>query len=151
MHEKVTKMLEVMIRSMLGKSGGAILDWLRSHPMATTTIFALFLFVYMLGRWQLHRIERRTAQLVLEMSREWLAKKPNITATGLYKRIYPRWSQSVQNWGVFIPHRLELWPVPVRPETVQSKISFSPQWIASLLAKHGIQLKAPGDEIQDEQ
>lgn len=144
-------MLEVMIRSMLGKSGGAVLDWLRVHPGVTTFIFALFLITYSLGRWQLHRIEQRTAQLVLEMSREWLAKKPNITAAGLYKRIYPQWSQLVGHWGIFIPHRLELWPVPVRPETVQRKLSFSPQWIAALLAKHGIQLKEPGDRIENEQ
>jgi hypothetical protein len=104
-----------------------------------------------MGRWQLYRIEQRTAQFVLEMSREWLARKPNITAGGLYKRIYPRWSESVRHWGLFIPHRLEIWPVPVRPETVQQKLSFSPQWITALLAKHGVELKAKEDDVQDEQ
>lgn len=143
-------MIEVMIRSMLGKSGAAVLDWLRSHPEVTTAIFALLLTVYAMGRLQLRRIEQHTTQLVLDMSREWLAKKPNITASGLYKRIYPRWSESVRHWGLFIPHRLEIWPVPVRPETVQDKLSFSPQWIAALLAKHGLPLQAKEDNIQDE-
>nr|MBC7245402.1 hypothetical protein [Chloroflexota bacterium] len=126
------------------------MNWLRGHPGATTSIFALLLLLYLLGRWQLYRIEQRTARLVLEMSREWLTKKPNITAGGLYKRIYPRWSASVRQWGLFIPHRLEIWPVPVRPETVQQKLSFSPQWIAALLAKNGIQLQTKEGEIRDE-
>ncbi len=143
-------MIEVMIRSMLGPAGGAVLDWLRSHPTVTNGILALFLIVYAMGRLQLRRIEQRTIQLVLEMSKEWLARKPNITASGLYKRIYPRWSEAVRHWGLFIPHRLELWPVPVRPETVQSKLPLSPQWIAEVLAKHGIQLQTREDNIQDE-
>ncbi|MBC7263510.1 MAG: hypothetical protein H5T64_04030 [Chloroflexi bacterium] len=143
-------MIEVMIRSMLGASGGAALDWLRGHPEVTTVIFALLVIVYLLGRLQLYRIEQRTAQLVLEMSQEWLVKKPNITASGLYKRIYPRWSKSVGQWGLFIPHRLEIWPVPVRPETVQRKLGFSPQWIAALLTKHGVTLKEKEDDAQHE-
>lgn len=142
-------MIEVMIRSMLGQSGAAVLDWLRGHPAVTTAAFAVLLSVYVLGRLQLHHIEQRTAQLVLEMSQEWLAKKPGITASGLYRRIYPRWSESVRQWGLFIPHRLEIWPVPVRPETVQRKLAFSPQWIEALLLKHGIPLQAKEDDIQN--
>lgn len=144
-------MIEVMIRSMLGKSGEAVLDWLRSNPEVTTAVFALLLIVYVMGRLQLRRIEQRTAQLVLDMSQEWLARKPNITVSGLYKRIYPRWSESVRHWGLFIPHRLEIWPVLVRPETVQQKLSFSPQWVATLLAKHGVLMKTKEDDAQDEQ
>jgi hypothetical protein len=87
---------------------------------------------------------------VLDASREWLSKKPNITAAGLYKRIYPRWSEAVRDWGLFIPHRLEIWPVRVSPQSVRDKLSFSPQWIAALLAKHGLPLQAKEDPARDE-
>jgi hypothetical protein len=143
-------MIEVMVRSMLGKSGGALLDWLRSHTGVTTGLLGVLLVTYALGRFQLWRIEQRTAALVLEMSKEWLRQKPNITANGLYRRIYPRWSKAVGQWAWFIPHRWEIWPVPARAETVRLKMSFSPQWIAALLAKHGLSLNSQESEEEND-
>jgi hypothetical protein len=140
-------MIQVMVRSMLGRAGSAAMDWLIGHPIFTTAVLGLALAAYLLGRLQLTRIERRTAALVLDMSREWLRKKPNLTASGLYRRIYPVWSQSVSGWAWFIPHRWELWPVRVRPETVQRKLALSPQWIAELLARHGL---SPGTQEPEE-
>lgn len=118
------------------------------QPILVTGILAVWLGVFVAARLQLWHIEWKTIELVVKMSPELVAEKPHITPRGLYKRIYPRWSQSLRKWGWFVPHRLDLWPVPVRPETVQQKLSFSPQWIAEVLRHRGIRLEKDGSDIQ---
>ncbi len=132
------------IRSMLGNLGRPVLDFILNNPSLVTVILAVWLGVFVGGRLQLRHIERKSIELVLEMGRELIAKKPHITARGLYKRIYPRWCEAVREWAWFVPHRLDLWPVLVRPETVQQKLPFSPQWIAEVLRQHEIQLEENG-------
>ncbi|MCS7178527.1 MAG: hypothetical protein RML46_05185 [Anaerolineae bacterium] len=133
-------MFDALLRMILGEWVSRLLDFLKAHPDLVTTIFALWLGLFAAGRYQLWRIEQKTTELVLEMARDLIAQKPNMTAQGLYKRIYPRWAESLRRWAWFVPHRFELWPVPVRPDTVQQKIPFSPQWIAETLRRHGVSL-----------
>lgn len=131
-------MFDALLRMILGEWVSRLLDFLKAHPDLVTAIFALWLGLFAAGRYQLRRIEQKTTELVLEMARDLMAQKPNITAQGLYKRIYPRWAESLRHWAWFVPHRLELWPVPVCPDTVRQKIPFSPQWIAETLQRYGI-------------
>jgi hypothetical protein len=134
-------MFLAFIRSMLGNLGGQVLDFMIAHPMLVTVTLTVWLGVFVAGRLQVRRIEQKSADLVVEMGRELIARKPHITARGLYKRIYPRWCAALRGWAWFVPHRLDLWPVLVKPETVQQKFLFSPQWIAEVLRRHGIALK----------
>lgn len=137
-------MFDALLRMMLGSWGSRALDFIVGHPTLVTSVFAVWLGLFAAGRYQLWRIERKTTELVVEMSRDLIAQKPHITARGLYKRIYPRWTESLRRWAWFIPHRLDLWPVPVRPETVEQKFPFSAQWIAETLRQHGIRLEEHG-------
>jgi hypothetical protein len=135
------------VRGMLG-SLSPVLDFMIDHPVIVSGILAVWMGVFVAGRLQLWRIERKSEELVVEMGRELIAKKPHITARGLYRRIYPRWSELLRQWGWFVPHRLELWPVPVRPETVQQRLPFSPQWIAQVLRRHDIKLEEDGGKTE---
>lgn len=133
-------MIEVFIRGMLGPFV-PVLDFIEQNPIAVALILAVWLSIYVAGRVQLSQIERRTAALVLERSRTELAARPNISAISLYKKIYPLWEAELKKWGFwFIPHRLDLWPVPVKPATVLQKMTFSPEWIEQLLKTHEIVL-----------
>jgi len=136
------------IRSMLGSLGRPVLDFVINNPSLVTGILAVWLGLFVAGRLQLRRIEQKSAELVVEMGKELIASKPHITARGLYKRIYPRWCEAVRGWAWFVPHRLDLWPMPVRPETVQQKFPFSPQWIAEVLRQHGIHLEEHGSKTE---
>ncbi|MBE9473096.1 MAG: hypothetical protein IMY75_13465 [Chloroflexi bacterium] len=141
-------MFLAFIKSMLGSLGRPVLDFILDNPSFVTVILAVWLGVFAAGRLQLRRIEHKSVELVLEMGQELIAKKPHITARGLYKRIYPRWCEAVRGWAWFVPHRLDLWPVPVRPETVQQKLPFSPQWIAEVLRQHDIRLEENGSNTK---
>jgi hypothetical protein len=132
------------IRSMLGSLGRPVLDFMLENPQIVTGVLAVWLGIFVAGRLQLRRIEQKSTELVVGLGRDLIAEKPHITARGLYKRIYPRWCEAVRGWAWFVPHRLDLWPVPVRPETVQQKLPFSPQWVAEVLRQHGIQLEEDG-------
>jgi hypothetical protein len=136
------------LKSLLGNLGRPVLDFMLNNPSLVTAILAVWLSVFVAGRLQLWLIERKSVALIVEMGRELVASKPHITARGLYKRIYPRWSEAVQGWAWFVPHRLDLWPVPVRPDTVQQKLSFSPEWIAKVLRQHGIRLEEDGSNAK---
>lgn len=141
-------MFLAFIKSMLGDLGRPVLDFMLDNPSFVTIILAVWLGVFVAGRLQLRHIERKSVGLVVEMGRELIAKKPHITARGLYKRIYPRWCEAVREWGWFVPHRLDLWPVPVKPETVQQKFPFSPQWITEVLRQHGVRLEENGSKTK---
>lgn len=141
-------MFRAFIRSMLGSLGRPVLDFMEGNPAVVTGILAVWLCVFVAGRLQLRRIKHKSVKLVMEMGRELIAGKPHITARGLYKRIYPHWCAALREWAWFVPHRLDLWPVPVKPETVQQKFSFSPEWIAAVLRQHGIRLEEDGNSTE---
>jgi hypothetical protein len=136
------------IRGMLGSLGRPVLDYMLDNPSVVTVVLTVWVGIFVAGRLQLRRIEQRSVELVVEMGRELIAREPHITARGLYKRIYPRWCEAVRGWAWFVPHRLDLWPVPVRPETVQQKLFFSPQWIADVLRRYGIPLEKNGNNTE---
>ena len=141
-------MFVAFIESMLGSLGRPVLDFMLNNQLFVAGILAVWMGIFVAGRLQLRRIKHRSVELVLDMGQELIARKPHITARGLYKRIYPRWCELVRKWAWFIPHRLDLWPVPVNPETVQQKLAFSPQWIASVLHQHSIRLEEDGNNTR---
>lgn len=141
-------MIVEFVKGMLG-SLSPVLDFMLNNPTITSAILLVWLAIYAAGRVQLWKIEQKTKELVLQISREHIARKPQITSKVLYKNIYPSWSEAVPEWGWFVPHRLDLWPAPVTPENVASKLSFSPQWIANFLCKQSICLAEFEDRKQE--
>jgi hypothetical protein len=130
-----------LVRAFLGPLA-PVLDFIENQP-GTVAIILLFWFgIYWAGRLQLKHIEKKTVELVIISTQKELAKHPNLSVKGLYKRIYPEWEKSLPEWGGwFIPHRSDLWPVPIRVKTVQEKMSFSPEWIAKVLLAYKISVE----------
>lgn len=132
-------MIEGIIRSLLGPSLTPVLDYLQNNP----GIVAIFLFVlvaiYIAGRIQLGNIYAKTKEFVITRYKEEIQRRPNITPTGFFKVIYPEWEKQVKKWGWFIPHKLDLWPVPVNPETVKNKMTFDAKWVAEILKQNKIE------------
>ena len=126
-----------VVKGMLGPLA-PVLDFILDNPALTSIVFLLWFVIYVAGRMQLGKIEAKTRDLVLQISQAELAQNPQITAQLLYKIIYPRWSEALPQWGRFIPHRLDLWPVPVTAKNVTQKIPFSPEWIAGVLREQNI-------------
>jgi hypothetical protein len=133
-------MILQLIRGILGDAGRPLLDFVLANPSLVTGFLAVWLAVFAAGRIQVRRIARKSEELVAEKAENLVRDKPHITSRGLYKRIYPEWSAAVRDWAWFVPHRLDLWPVPVTPETVQYKVPFSPEWISDVLRRHDIRL-----------
>ncbi len=92
------------------------------------------------GRVQPGTIRKNTEALVLELPEGFIKSKPHITSRGLFKKIYPVWAEQVKGWAKFIPHKHDLWPVPIKPDTVAAKMGFDHQWIIDVLKANHIEL-----------
>jgi len=130
-------MLLGLVRAMLGPLA-PILDWAEAHPNAVALCFAIWGAIWGVGKIQLNRTEKETRALVLELGRNLLAKKPGMSARALYEAVYPDWARSVRKWALFIPHRLELWPVLANPENLKERIGFTPEWVKGVLEDEGL-------------
>jgi hypothetical protein len=115
-----------------------------SRPSVVAALLLVWFGIFVAGRLQLRRIEQKSAELVITMARELLAAQPQLTVQGLYEQVYESWRAAVSHWALFIPHRLDLWPVPVTAETVQQKLPFSPDWLVEVLRRHGLVLEESG-------
>jgi hypothetical protein len=133
-------MIEGLLRGMLGPSLAPLLDWVLENQFVVAIILGVVLALYVAGRVQLSNIRKQTEDLVLELSEGFIKNKPHITSRGLFKKIYPVWSEKVKGWAKFIPHKHDLWPVPIKPETVAAKMGFDHQWIADALKANHIEL-----------
>jgi hypothetical protein len=140
-------MMELYLKSLLGGWGSAVLDFMLNQPSVVAALLLVWFGIFVAGRLQLRRIEQKSAQLVVTTARELLAAQPQLTLQGLYEQIYEPWRAMVSTWALFIPHRLDLWPVPVTAETVQQKRVFSPQWLAEVLHRHGLILEESGRAV----
>jgi len=134
-----------VVKGMLGPFLAPVLDFILDNPAITSTVFLVWFVIYEAGRIQLRQIEQKTNHLVLQIGQTEIAQNPHITAQSLYQRIYPRWSESLPKWGWFVPHRLDLWPVPITTKNVTHKIPFSPEWIANSLREQNVSLAEPED------
>ena len=139
---------------MLGPSLAPLLDWVLENQFVVAMILGVVLALYIAGRVQLATIRKNTEALVLELSAGFIKSKPHITSSGLFKKIYPVWAKQVGDWAKFIPHKHDLWPVPIKPETVAAKMGFDHQWIADALKANNVELdefKVEEDEGQEQE
>lgn len=133
-------MVESLLRGMLGSSLSPLLDWVLENQFIVAIILGVVLAFYIAGRVQLSTIRKKTEEMVLEFSAGHIKSKPHITSSGLFKKIYPVWAKQVGDWAKFIPHKHDLWPVPIKPETVAAKMGFDAKWIADALKANHVEL-----------
>jgi len=131
--ERDKKMIESLIKGLLGPSLAPLFDYITTHPSIVAIVLSILVAVYVAGRIQLHNISIKTQGYVLARYKEEIQRKPNITPESLYKLIYPEWTSLIKKWGLFIPHRLDLWPIPATPDNVKNRIDFNSKWIANVL------------------
>ncbi|NIS83561.1 MAG: hypothetical protein GTO14_25945 [Anaerolineales bacterium] len=135
-------MILEFIKSLLGSWGRALLDFLQMNPEISTLIFSLWLAIWLAGKYQLQRIEKRTGTFVLENSQQALDENPRMTVKQLYALLYPKWCQMLRTTAWFVPHRWELWPLPATPKIVQERINFTPKWLKQYLKENGISFRS---------
>ncbi len=126
-------MVREMVAQMLGGYGNALFVFLTSSPALLAAFMGLWFAILFIGNLQLRRIENETVRYVIRESAQQMAAHPELSAKQLCNVIYPGWASQVGRWGWFVPHRWELWPVPVRPETVQRRFQFTPHWLKTIL------------------
>ncbi|MGC9399722.1 MAG: hypothetical protein ACP5HM_11365 [Anaerolineae bacterium] len=134
-------MVEAIIRSMLGPYGNRALDFLLAHPLWVSGVLAFWLALYGAGRVQLSRLRAEMETLIVEEGRHLLKERDGMTPTALHEALAPRWEALLKERKGFIPHRLELWPVPIKPETVQPQLDFSPRHIVEILQQHHVEIE----------
>lgn len=117
-----------------------LLDFIFENPRIVNSILVAIVLIYIAGRVQLKIIQQKSESLVVELGREITRKKPHITKSGLFKKIYPQWSDAIRGWAIFVPSKYDFYPVLVKPEIVKQKMDFSPDWMASVLNRHQIYL-----------
>lgn len=122
-----------IIEWMLGTTGRALLDLIKSNML----VFNIFVFFYLvvlgLGKLQLKKIKRETEALALEIAAPLIEGDPTISIIELFDRINPIWLSKVDTWAYFIPHKLEIFVVKATHANVLKIFEFSPDWIEELL------------------
>jgi len=133
-------MVDAFIRASLGPTFTPLYDFMLNHMGLVSLVLFFILAIYFAGVLQVRSIESKTMTMVLDASKKAIANKPHITSHGIYKQLFPQWEAKIKKWAWFVPHRLDLWPVPVSAANVQKKFNFSPEWISALLEQNGIHL-----------
>ncbi len=105
-------------------------------------VSALWLAFYILGRRQFARVRRGTAELVLEQGRRAGQLSPCPSVEAFYAQLQPEWEAMLRRRAWFLPHRSELFPVPVRPGDLRRRLNFTPGWVGAYLRLNGVHLPA---------
>lgn len=138
-------MVDAIIRGLLGKLV-PIYDYILSHPAVITVVLGILVLFYLAGLFQLKIVEKKTREFILALAPDLIKEKPHITSSGIYKHVLPRWEIELKKWNVlFIPHRLDIWPVPANPKNLVSKMGFNPEWVRKLLEEEKFKLDELGD------
>lgn len=133
-------MIDAIIRGLLGRLE-PIYDYVLTHPALITIIFTVFVFIYLAGLFQLKYAEKKTRELVLILTPDLIKLKPHITSSGIYKHVLSRLENEIKKWHLlFIPHRLDIWPVPANIKNIVSKMGFNPEWVKKILEEESIKL-----------
>lgn len=110
----------------------------------TALILAVWWVLFLAGREQLRRVERRTEELILkqvEVERQGNAK---LTLDEFYARLIPEWQKMVRASAWFVTHKTELFPIPARPELVMKRMGMDEVYVGRILVGHEIELQGRG-------
>lgn len=130
-------MLQEILYGIVGDWGEAAIKWMLANPAIIAAALLVWMGLLGAGKYQVQRLRRRTESLVLAAAHQSRATGKGLGAKDLYRNLYPEWSAMVRHSALFIPHRLELWPVPASPARVQERIGFTPDWIHDFLTDQG--------------
>lgn len=126
-------MILPIIRWMLGSTGSAIIDFIAQNPLLFNLFAVIFLLILGAGHFQLWLIKNKTKNLVLLTKESMLQNNDKSAPIDVYEKALPVWQQSLKKWALFIPHKLEFYPVLVNEKNVREKFNFSSQWIETIL------------------
>ena len=105
----------------------------------------VWLCLFVTGKLQYDRLRKRTMELAVEKAEALLRTDRNLTVERCYELLLPEWEEMLKRTTWFVPHKMELWPVPARPEYVRKRLNLSPFWLGAYLRLHGFSLPAESD------
>jgi hypothetical protein len=126
-------MILQIIEWMLGTTGRALLSFIKDNTIIFNLVAGIYLTLLGLGHFQLWQIKKKTESLVIEISLPLVSNNPEITIQEIYNRIFPVWNSKIESWALFIPHRLEFYPVKATQDNIKQKFDFSQEWLKLLL------------------
>ena len=133
-------MFQEILYGLVGDWGEAAIKWMVANPAIVGAVLVAWMGLLAAGKLQVRRIKARTQAMVLDAANQRREGGNKVAAKQLYSRLYPDWSQMVRRSALFVPHRLEMWPVPATPANVQHHVNFSPEWIYECLTAQGFRL-----------
>jgi hypothetical protein len=108
-------------------------------------VSAIWLLLFLTGRWQLNRVKQMTTDLILAEGRKIKQQHQEQTVEGLYEKIIPLWEPEINKIAWFVLHKSELFPIPAFPKIVQKRLNFTPAWMGAYLQINGIHLPASAE------
>jgi hypothetical protein len=103
---------------------------------------AIWLVMFILGRWQFNRVKQYTTDMILEEARRKKSLNQYLTVEDLYQQLQPGWEEMIKKNAWFILHSTELFPVPAWPSIVKNRLKFTPAWMGAFLRLNGVKLPA---------
>ncbi len=109
-------------------------------------LLGIWLVLFIAGKAQFDWIKKSTANLVLQKYQSY-AQLPGLSA--YYREITPEWETNIVKKVYFIPHKSEMFPIPVRSDDIRQRINFTEAWVGAYLKMHGYEVLC--SEIQGQQ
>lgn len=126
-------MILQIIEWLLGSIGNKILDFIHCNTLLIDLVFLVYILLIGISNIQLMSIKRNTKKLVLHEYLILKNEKKQSLEEQIYKKILPIWKKKIYQWGIFIPHKLEIYPVLVNEKRVRQKFDFSVDWIRTVI------------------
>ena len=133
-------MFQEILYGLVGDWGEAAIKWMVANPAIVGGVLLVWMGLLAAGKLQVRRIKDRTQSMVLDAANQRRDEGKGVGAKQLHRRLYPDWSEMVRHSALFVPHRLEMWPVPATPENVEHHVDFTPEWIYRFLSARGFRV-----------
>jgi hypothetical protein len=117
-------------------------------PQISIIFFSIWLVFFLAGRYQFESIKKMTADLVEKNISDSLKSNPNLSVDDYYQIISKIWLSNISKNYYFIPHKTELFPVKIFPESLMKRINFSPEWVGAYLKIKGFRLVCSTDQAK---
>jgi hypothetical protein len=105
-------------------------------------LMGVWLLFFLLGKRQFDQARQLTLDLALSKVKAARKSNPEMTVDQYYGALLPEWETRIKEKIKFIPHKLEIWPMPAKPDYVRSRLNFTPEWLGAYLKVNGVILPA---------
>ncbi len=102
-------------------------------PYLTGALLAVWLGFYLYGKSQFKQAREITLMLALSELKQARNSIPDLTVERYYDYLLPKWEAAITARIKLIPHKLEFWPMPAKPEYVRARLNFTPEWLGAYL------------------